>query len=89
MFKFSILPSITHKYSGGLACGKHSLTSDSSLMDDNMGGNLEANESTMMPRGVKNYQETGTGKLETGDPIPVLVWKIQKSGIPIPIPDFY
>jgi hypothetical protein len=26
-------------------------------MDDNMGSNLEANKSTMMPRGVKNYQK--------------------------------
>jgi hypothetical protein len=52
---------------------------------------------TPKARGVKNYWETGIGKLEnrkignreTGDPIPIPVLKNQKPGIPVPIPGFY
>jgi hypothetical protein len=48
-------------------------------------------------RNVKKNRGTGTGepenretgKPETGVPIPVLVWKNQKPGTPVPVPGFW
>jgi hypothetical protein len=46
---------------------------------------------SLLYRGVKNKLENRnrkTGNWETGVPIPVPVWKNQKSGTPVPVPDF-